>query len=58
MIAEKRLREVIKEWFSRHLPAFFVALNKGIRKSEQFSLEWPEVSLGRKRIRLEKTKEW
>jgi integrase len=27
-----------------------------MRKSEQFSLEWPEVSLSRKRIRLQRTK--
>jgi len=27
-----------------------------MRKSEQFSLEWSQVSLTRKRIRLEKTK--
>jgi hypothetical protein len=31
-------------------------LNTGMRKSEQFCLEWSQVSLTRKRIRLEKTK--
>ncbi len=53
---EKRLREVIKRRFPTHMPEFDVALNTGMRKSEQFSLEWCQVSLARKRIRLEKTK--
>ena len=53
---ERRLREAITKQFPIHLPEFDVALNTGMRKSEQFSLEWSEVSLDRKRIRLEKTK--
>ena len=53
---EKRVREAITKQFPMHLPEFDVALNTGMRKSEQFSLEWPEVSLTRKRILLEKTK--
>jgi integrase len=53
---EKRLREAIKRRFPIHLPEFDVALNTGMRKGEQFSLEWPQVSLDRKRIRLERTK--
>jgi len=53
---EKRLREVIKQRFSTHMPEFDVALNTGMRKSEQFTLEWTQVSLSRKRIRLERTK--
>jgi integrase len=53
---EKRLRKVIAKRFSMHLPSFDVALNTGMRKSEQFSLQWPEVSLVRKRIHLNKTK--
>jgi integrase len=53
---EKGLREVIKKRFPQHMPEFDVALNTGMRKSEQFSLEWSQVSLARKRIRLERTK--
>ena len=53
---EKRVREAITKQFPIHLPEFDVALNTGMRKSEQYSLEWSEVSLSRKRIRLEKTK--
>jgi integrase len=53
---EKRLRNVIAKRFSMHLPSFDVALNTGMRKSEQFTLQWPEVSLVRKRIHLNKMK--
>jgi integrase len=53
---EKRLREAIARRFPMHLPEFDVALNTGMRKGEQFSLEWPQVSLHRKRISLQRTK--
>jgi len=53
---EKRFRDVINRKFPIHMPEFDVALNTGMRKSEQFSLEWPQISLTRKRIRLERTK--
>jgi site-specific recombinase XerD len=53
---EKRLRAAILKRFPKHLPEFDVVLNTGMRKSEQFSLEWPEVPLSRKRIRLQRTK--
>lgn len=53
---EERLRAAIKKRFPTHMPEFDVALNTGMRKSEQFSLEWSQISLTRKRIRLEKTK--
>ncbi len=53
---EKRLREAIKRRFPTHMPELDVALHTGMRKSEQFSLEWNQISLSRKRIRLEKTK--
>ncbi|GAC1420251.1 MAG: site-specific integrase [Acidobacteriaceae bacterium] len=53
---EDRLRQAIKRRFPGHMPEFDVALNTGMRKSEQFSLEWSQVSLSRRRISLEKTK--
>jgi hypothetical protein len=36
---EMRLRAAIKKKFAKHMPEFDVALNTGMRKSEQFSLE-------------------
>ena len=53
---ERRLRAVIAERFPIHMPEFDVVLHTGMRKSEQFSLDWSQVSLGRKRIKLDKTK--
>lgn len=53
---EKRLREVIARRFPIHMPSLTVALKTGMRKGEQFSLEWPEVSFDRNRIYLDKTK--
>jgi integrase len=53
---EKRLREVIARRFPRHMASLTVALKTGMRKGEQFSLEWPEVSFDRNRIFLDQTK--
>ncbi len=53
---ESRLREVIARRFPIHLPSFDIALNTGMRKQEQFSLEWSQVSLSRRRIHLTMTK--
>ena len=53
---EKRLRAAIKKRFPKHLLELDIALNTGMRKSEQYTLEWTEISLLRKRIRLDKTK--
>ena len=53
---ESRLREVIARRFPIHLPSFDIALNTGMRKQEQFSLEWSQVSLSSRRIHLTMTK--
>jgi integrase len=53
---EKRFRVAIAKRFPMHMQEFYIALNTGMRKSEQYTLGWPEVSLTRKRIRLDKTK--
>jgi site-specific recombinase XerD len=53
---EKRFRVTINAKFQMHLEEFDIALNTGMRKSEQFTLEWPELSFERKRIALDETK--
>jgi integrase len=47
------------EWYVNHernLPSFDIASNTGMRKQEQFSLEWLQVSFCRRRIHLTMTK--
>jgi integrase len=53
---ELQLRNVIYRGFPNHDPALTVALRTGMRKGEQFSLVWPEVSFERNRIYVNKTK--
>ena len=53
---EKELRAVILRRCPSHIEEFDIALHTGMRKSEQYTLEWPQVSFRRKRIRLEGTK--
>jgi integrase len=53
---EIRLREVITRRFPIHLPALTVALETGMRLTEQFSLEWNQVDFERRRIYLDSTK--
>jgi site-specific recombinase XerD len=53
---ERALRLVIRKRFPEHMEEFDIALNTGMRKGEQYTLEWPEVRVGRKRIHLDRTK--
>ena len=54
---EKRLRQILAEDYqNRYLNEFEVALHTGMRRSEQFNLEWPQTDLKAKRIHLLKTK--
>jgi site-specific recombinase XerD len=49
---EKKLRKAINKRCSDHMEEFHVALNTGMRKSEQYTTEWPQISFNRKRVNL------
>jgi integrase len=53
---EPKLRKAIRKRCPDHMEEFDIALNTGMRKGEQYSLEWPEVHFKRKRIKLDETK--
>lgn len=53
---EKRLVEVIKTDWPDYTQSFLIALHTGMRQGEQYSLEWDEIDLERKRIFLDNTK--
>ena len=53
---EKALRKVMRKLYQCHLPALDVAINTGMRLSEQFSLTWDSVDLQRREISLDETK--
>ena len=47
---EKRLKVAIKRRCPGHLPALVFALHTGLRKSEQFNLEWKDIDFDRRVI--------
>jgi integrase len=53
---ETRLRAAIERRCPEQLPALDVALHTGMRKGEQFSLEWSQVDFDRKCVYLSMTK--
>jgi site-specific recombinase XerD len=53
---ESRLRAVITKRYPEHLPELEIALNSGIRPSEQYGLTWERVDLTRKVITIPKSK--
>lgn len=54
---EKELRKVIAaEYLERNLNEFEVALHTGMRRSEQFTLDWLQTDLRAQRIHLLRTK--
>jgi len=53
---ESRLRAVILQHYSDHMPEFDIALHTGMRPSEQYALDWSRVDLTRNSVSLPKTK--
>lgn len=53
---EDRLRKAIEEECPDRMPELDIALNTGMRKSEQYRLKWQDVNLKAQRITLWKTK--
>jgi len=50
---ERALRKVMKGRYDLHIPSLDIALNTGMRLSEQFALTWNQIDLERKVISLE-----
>lgn len=55
---EKRLRAVMAAHYPEHTPQLDIALDTGMRLSEQFGLIWSSVDFKRKEIRLKTTKNY
>jgi integrase len=53
---EERVVKVMRECCPGQLPAFYVALNTGMRMSEQFGLTWDRVDFDRRKLFLDTTK--
>jgi integrase len=52
----ERLSKAIKRHFPEHLADFIVSVHTGMRLSEQYTVEWGQVSFDRRTIELTKTK--
>jgi integrase len=53
---EERVVKAMRECCPGQLPAFYVALNTGMRMSEQFGLTWDRVDFDRRKLLLADTK--
>lgn len=53
---EQRLRKVIGEKWPRHLPELDLALHTGLRRSEMYGLDWQDVDLARRFLRVRRGK--
>jgi site-specific recombinase XerD len=53
---EAQIRAIIVERCPTHEPDFTVAVETGMRLSEQHTLKWSQVHLGRRQIQLERSK--
>lgn len=51
-----RLSNAIRKSYPDQLPAFVVSVNTGMRLTEQYTIEWNQVDLKGRTIRLNKTK--
>ncbi len=53
---ESRLMAVIQNKYAFHLPELEIALNTGMRRSEQYGTEWPNVNFERKVLTVPRSK--
>ncbi len=53
---EEALRKVVLERYPCHIPALVIALNTGMRLSEQHTLTWDQIDIKGRNIKLEDTK--
>ncbi len=55
---EQALRRTITKMFPKHLPELVIAIGTGMRKSEQYRLDWSHVNFGQRLVHLQKTKNY
>ena len=53
---ELSLKQTVVKMFPEHLPELVIAIGTGVRKSEQYTLDWNQIDFNRKVVKLKKTK--
>lgn len=53
---EAKLREQVAQKYPHHLPELELAINTGLRKSEQYSLRWADISFERRVLTVVRSK--